>query len=250
MAGLRDRACNPSQRHQRRRTIYPSLRRICSKIVTDFHHFISAHAMPHPYQTLSNPTHFCYEEKRSRFLAFIFPVATKEEGFAHFESIRQKYPDARHHCWAYLLGDPEQALAAGFNDDGEPGGTAGKPMLNVLMQRKVGNVFAVVVRYFGGVKLGAGGLTRAYGQAISGALDVAEFKLVVQREQLIIEIGFSLEQKVRNLLQHQEVIVQEVQYSEASAILKCDCPANQIEFIKTLLLNQAAGKVKFVDAVN
>lgn len=206
--------------------------------------------MPRSYQTLSHPTHFIYEEKRSRFLAFIFPATSKEEGFAHFESIKQKYPDARHHCWAYLLGDPEQALAAGFNDDGEPGGTAGKPMLNVLMQRKVGDVFAVVVRYFGGVKLGAGGLTRAYGQAISGALDSAQVKLVVHREQLAIEVGFSLEQKVRNLLQHQEVVVQEVQYSEASAILKCDCPASQIEHIKTLLLDQTAGKVKFVDSVN
>ena len=203
--------------------------------------------MPHPYQTLCHPTHFLYEEKRSRFLALIFPITTKEEGFAHFESIKQKYPDARHHCWAYLVGDPEQALAAGFNDDGEPSGTAGKPMLNVLMQRKVGDVFAVVVRYFGGVKLGAGGLTRAYGQAISGALDAAEFKLVVHREQLIIETGFSLEQKVRNLLQHQEVAVKEVHYSEASAILKCACPTSQIEYIKVLLLEQTAGKVKFLD---
>jgi uncharacterized YigZ family protein len=203
--------------------------------------------MPNPFQTLAHPTHFCYEEKRSRFLTFIWPITTKEEGFAHFEAIKQEYPDARHHCWAYLLGDPEQALAAGFNDDGEPGGTAGKPMLNVLMQRKVGNVFAVVVRYFGGVKLGAGGLTRAYGQAISGALDAAEFKLVVHREQLIIEVGFSLEQKMRNLLQHQEVIVLEVHYSEASAILKCDCPSSQINSIKSLLLEQAAGKVRFLD---
>ena len=135
--------------------------------------------MPRPFQTLSHPTQFCYEEKRSRFFAFIWPVTSKDEGFAHFQTIKSQHPDARHHCWAYLIGDPEQALAAGFNDDGEPGGTAGKPMLNVLMQRKVGNVFAVVVRYFGGIKLGAGGLTRAYGQAVSRALDAAELQWVV-----------------------------------------------------------------------
>lgn len=203
--------------------------------------------MPNPYQTLSHPTHFCYEEKRSRFIAHLWPIKSKEEGFAHFESIKQEHPDARHHCWAYLLGDPGQAVAAGFNDDGEPGGTAGKPMLNVLMQRKVGNVFAVVVRYFGGIKLGAGGLTRAYGQAISGALDAAEFILVVPRGQLMVEVAFSLEQKVRNLLQHQDTAVMEVCYSEANAILTCDCPISQIEPIKSLLREQTAGKVNFLD---
>lgn len=203
--------------------------------------------MSHSYQTLLRPAEFCYEEKRSRFLAFIWPVATKEEGFAFFQEIKSQYPDARHHCWAYLLGNPEHALTAGFNDDGEPGGTAGKPMLNVLMQRKVGNVFAVVVRYFGGVKLGAGGLTRAYGQAISGALDAAEFTLVVPRQQLIIEVAFSLEQKIRNFVQQQDIAVVEVRYSETSAILTCDCPSRQIESIKPQLLEQAAGKVNFLE---
>lgn len=203
--------------------------------------------MTHAYQTLSRPTQFCYEEKRSRFLAFIWPITSKDQGFAFFQEIKSQYPDARHHCWAYLLGDPAQALTAGFNDDGEPGGTAGKPMLNVLMQRKVGDVFAMVVRYFGGIKLGAGGLTRAYGQAISGALDVAELKLVVPRQQLTIEVGFSLEQRARNLLQQQDVLVTEVRYSDVSAILTCDCPASQINSLKALLLDQTAGKVTFLE---
>jgi uncharacterized YigZ family protein len=159
--------------------------------------------MPRPFQTLTHPTHFCHEEKRRRFIAHLWPIKSKEEGFAHFEIIKQEHPEARHHCWAYVIGDPEQALAAGFNDDGEPGGTAGKPMLNVLMQRKVGNVFAVVVRYFGGIKLGAGGLTRAYGQAVSGALDAAELVMVVPTQAVSIQVEFALEQRVRNLLTQQ-----------------------------------------------
>src|SRR5688572_5195371 len=169
--------------------------------------------MPRPFQTLTHHTHFCHEEKRSRFIAHLWPIKSNEEGFKYFEVIKREHPDARHHCWAYVIGDPEQALAAGFNDDGEPGGTAGKPMLNVLMQRKVGNVFAVVVRYFGGIKLGAGGLTRAYGQAISGALDAAELRTVVPMQPLEITCDFALEQRVRNLLAQQQILVEETIYT-------------------------------------
>jgi len=201
--------------------------------------------MPRPFQTLSHPTQFCYEEKRSRFIAHLWPIKSKEEGFAHFEAIKQQHPDARHHCWAYVIGDPEQALAAGFNDDGEPGGTAGKPMLNVLMQRKVGNVFAVVVRYFGGIKLGAGGLTRAYGQAVSRALDAAELQWVVPTELLRIEIAFSLEQKIRNILQQQGVSVLDAHYKENHVQLVGDCPVDRLDAIKTLIQDSTSGKAEF-----
>lgn len=201
--------------------------------------------MTRPFQTLSHPTHFCHEEKRSRFLAFIWPVTSKEEGFAHFQAIKAQHPDARHHCWAYLIGDPEQALAAGFHDDGEPGGTAGKPMLNVLMQRKVGNVFAVVVRYFGGIKLGAGGLTRAYGQAVSRALDAAELRWIVATELLQIEVGFSLEQKIRNVLQQQNISVVDVRYTVSSVQICCECPTDRVGEIKGVVQELASGKVGF-----
>lgn len=201
--------------------------------------------MSRPYQTLSRPIEFCYEEKRSRFIAYILPIAAKEEGFAHFEVIKQQHPDARHHCSAYVIGDPEQATAAGFSDDGEPGGTAGKPMLNVLMQRKVGSVFAVVVRYFGGIKLGAGGLTRAYGQAVSRALDAGEFKWITPRQQLTIETDFSLEQKVRIFLQREDVVITDVRYGLESVTLVCDCAMDRIEPIKALLQEQTSGRTRY-----
>lgn len=152
------------------------------------------------YQSLAKTCEHTYEEKRSRFIAYIFPVSSKEDGFAHFSKLKTQYPDARHHCWAYLLGNPEQAQSAGFNDDGEPSGTAGKPMLNVLTQRKVGDVFAVVVRYFGGVKLGAGGLTRAYGQAVSRALDDADLITVEPMCTVLLSADFALENALRMAL--------------------------------------------------
>jgi uncharacterized YigZ family protein len=194
------------------------------------------------FQILAKPSEFCYEEKRSRFIAFLWPIETKEQGFIYFNAVKNEYPDARHYCWAYILGDPEQALSAGFNDDGEPGGTAGKPMLNVLFQRKIGNVFALVVRYFGGIKLGAGGLTRAYGQAVSGALDAAEFKWLVPSIQLEIEMDFALEQKVRNILSQHHIEIIQHQYN-SKVLLSCLCPIHLRQALEKSLNEQTSGRV-------
>lgn len=199
--------------------------------------------MSRDYQTLATPSEFIREDKRSRFCAFIYPITAKSEGFAYLESLKTAHPDARHHCWAYVLGDPEQAQSAGFNDDGEPGGTAGKPMLNVLLQRKVGDVFAVVVRYFGGVKLGAGGLTRAYGSAVSGALDCAQWHTVVAQQPLHIAIDFALEERVRNLLNKSGIRDIGVAYRE-QVTLSCQCPAAEFSELKSALSELTAGAAK------
>jgi uncharacterized YigZ family protein len=198
--------------------------------------------MSRPFQTLARPATFCYEEKRSRFIAYLWPIKSKDEGFVHFEAIKAEHPEARHHCWAYVIGDPEQALAAGFHDAGEPGGTAGKPMLNVLMQRKVGNVFAVVVRYFGGIKLGAGGLTRAYGQAVSRALDEAELCKVVPTQAVNIQVEFALEQRVRNILDQQDISILDAAYTD-KVVLLCECPMDFVAQLREILQEQTAGRV-------
>ena len=110
-------------------------------------------------------------EKKSRFIAHIAPAQTEEEAQAFIEKIKKQYWDARHNCWAYSIGEKQPALRC--SDDGEPSGTAGKPMLEVLTGQELHNVVAVVTRYFGGIKLGAGGLTRAYSQAVAEALKEA-----------------------------------------------------------------------------
>ena len=102
-----------------------------------------------------------YVVKRSRFIARVVPVNSRADVNAAVARAREDYPDARHHCWAYLLGPPGKAAGAGMSDDGEPAGTAGKPILNVLQHGHLGDVLVIVVRYFGGIKLGAGGLVRA-----------------------------------------------------------------------------------------
>ena len=138
------------------------------------------------YQTLAAPTRYSLEEKRSEFICHLFPVQKRETALVHLQKLKQDYPNARHYCWAYLIGDPKQPKTAAFNDDGEPAGTAGKPILHVLTQRGAGDTCAIVVRYFGGIKLGAGGLVRAYGQSVSLALDAAIWQDVVPKTTITI----------------------------------------------------------------
>ena len=107
-------------------------------------------------------------EKKSRFIAEVYPVADEEEAFAHLEEVKKRYWDARHHCWAYVIG--RNPASERMSDDGEPAGTAGKPILEVIRGRGLTNVFIVVTRYFGGTLLGTGGLVRAYTAAAAEGL--------------------------------------------------------------------------------
>ena len=108
------------------------------------------------------------EEKKSRFIANTLPISTQEEAIEFIEKIKKQYWDARHNCYAYVLGDRHEIQR--FSDDGEPGGTAGKPMLDVLLGEDIHNIVVVVTRYFGGTLLGTGGLVRAYSGATKEGL--------------------------------------------------------------------------------
>ena len=141
--------------------------------------------------------------KKSRFIGMVAPVEDHEQALAFITDTRSQYGDAGHVCWAYIIGDPANSSKTAFSDDGEPSGTAGRPILNVLQQNLLGNVVAVVIRYFGGIKLGAGGLTRAYSSTIAAAVQTLSTTEYVKRTQLLIELPYALEDFVRrNLAQH------------------------------------------------
>ncbi|WP_062266346.1 YigZ family protein [Endozoicomonas arenosclerae] len=140
------------------------------------------------------------EVKRSRFLAFMSRVTSRAEALSFQQSLKKQFPDASHHCLAFVAGPPEGNTVIGFDDDGEPGGTAGKPMLNVLQHRQIGEIAAVVVRYFGGIKLGAGGLVRAYGASVQAACEVLPVTLCVAMATGRAELDYSSEQPMRHLL--------------------------------------------------
>jgi uncharacterized YigZ family protein len=133
--------------------------------------------MKDTYLTITHLAEGIYKEKGSKFLSFALPVSSIEEAKAQVELYRKQFFDARHLCYAYRIG--EQEIAFRSNDDGEPSGTAGKPMLGQLLSRDLTNVLLIVVRYFGGVKLGTGGLIVAYRTAAADALDHCE---TIERE--------------------------------------------------------------------
>jgi len=122
------------------------------------------------YQAPAHRQQFELEIKRSRFITTIDAVDDKSAAKLFIQCMRDTYPDANHHCWAMVAGSPDDIYQQDQSDDGEPKGTAGKPMLNVLQHSNLGNTVVVVTRFFGGVKLGAGGLVRAYTQAVSSSL--------------------------------------------------------------------------------
>ena len=123
------------------------------------------------YKTIAAPSEGLYKEKGSKFLAFAYPVRTQEEIKGHLERLRKEYFDARHHCYAYILGPRKDAFRA--NDDGEPSGTGGRPIHGQLMSADLTDTLIVVVRYFGGILLGASGLANAYKAAARDAIDHA-----------------------------------------------------------------------------
>ena len=127
------------------------------------------------YYIPTAPSETEFTEKRSRFIGHVWPVNTEEEARSCVEAMKKRYHDARHNCWCYIL---RQGGVVRYSDDGEPQGTAGQPMLGVFQKESIENVCCVVTRYFGGVLLGAGGLTRAYGRSAKDALDAAGVSVV------------------------------------------------------------------------
>ncbi|GAA0798419.1 YigZ family protein [Psychrobacter piscatorii] len=166
------------------------------------------------YQTLKRAVTARLEIKKSEFIAYAYPVTSREEAMFHVEQLREQYPDARHFCWGYIIGDPDNTTSAGFDDDGEPSGTAGRPILNVLQHKSIGNVIIIVVRYFGGIKLGAGGLTRAYAGSAQAAVDEMTLNPYVPMAQIQILAEFATEAQCRYMIENLGGHIDDVAYSK------------------------------------
>ncbi|WP_104989542.1 YigZ family protein [Deinococcus sp. NW-56] len=142
-------------------------------------------ALPAPFTTLAGEHRHDAVIENSEFLAFAHRADTPEEALAHLAALRERYPGATHHCWAYRIGP-----AYRFSDDGEPGGTAGAPILRAIEGQGVDHVMVVVVRFYGGVKLGTGGLVRAYGGTAAECLRTAPRLEVRPRQPLTVRVPF------------------------------------------------------------
>ena len=186
------------------------------------------------YQTLQRAVTAQLEIKKSEFIAYAYPVHTREQAMFHVEQLKVKYPDARHWCWAYIIGDPDNTTSAGFDDDGEPSGTAGRPILNVLQHKSIGNIIIVVVRYFGGIKLGAGGLTRAYAGSAQAVVDQMTLQPYMPMTQVQILANFATESQCRYIVEDLSGTIDNVMYSQ-HVMLTATIAEHQIQDLKERL---------------
>lgn len=152
------------------------------------------------------------EEKKSRFIASLQFADSKAAAVDYFQSVRKTYPGASHYCSAFIIGNPESPDDAGCSDDGEPSGCAGKPMLNVLYHDRVGNVAVVVTRYYGGIKLGTGGLVRAYAGAVKAVLGEAVFADYVKKQMITLSFHYHYEGGVRHLIKKNQGTIADAVY--------------------------------------
>ena len=166
-----------------------------------------------PYKTLLTRASDEFIINKSRFIGYGAPAASEEEALGFLADVRSAHKDASHHCYAYIIGTNMGVMR--YSDDGEPGGTAGMPIIEVMKARQVTNACVVVVRYFGGVLLGAGGLTRAYSQGAATAINAAGVGEVSPTRRYLMEVPYPMLGRVEYLLKSLPVIVEDKQFSDA-----------------------------------
>ncbi len=188
------------------------------------------------------------EEKKSVFIANTAPVQTEEEALAFIESMKKKYWDARHNCYAYVLGEKAQIVR--FSDDGEPSGTAGKPILEVLLGMEVRNLVVVVTRYFGGTLLGTGGLVRAYTQATQAGMAESDIRTMRRGVVLNITTDYNGIGKIQYIMGRRKITIEAPEYTDVVS-LKVKIPYEEEEEVSKEITEATAGKAQIekVDSV-
>lgn len=164
------------------------------------------------YKTLMKRAEDAFIVNKSRFIGYGCPCQTEEEALAFLAEIRARHKDATHNCYAYIIGANMGVMR--YSDDGEPGGTAGMPIIEVMKARGITNCAVVVTRYFGGVLLGAGGLVRAYSQGAAAALNACGVGVMHPTARYLMEISYSMLNKMDHYLKSEPVIVEEKTYTD------------------------------------
>ena len=179
--------------------------------------------------------------RKSRFITALGHAPTPTAALDFVERIREAFPDATHHCWAYVAGPPGDTASIGLSDGGEPHGTAGRPMLTALLHGGVGEVVAVCARYYGGTKLGTGGLSRAYAGGVRLALETLPTVERVERAGLWIEVDYDALEPLRRLLREAEAIVEEEVFTQVVG-LRAAVPAGGVEDLARRVADLTRGK--------
>ena len=184
------------------------------------------------------------EVKRSRFITTIEATDTTAAALTFISRIKQEFPDASHNCWAYLIGPPGSTDRIGLSDDGEPHGVAGKPMLTTIQHGGIGDIAVVVTRYFGGTKLGKGGMVKAYTQAVKTALEQLKTAEKIAWVELSIKVNYQLLDSIERLLPEFEAILTDKQFAE-QICLRLKVPAENLTDLRTRLTDLSSGQIEF-----
>ncbi|MUK77192.1 YigZ family protein [Aliivibrio fischeri] len=197
-----------------------------------------------PYQVPKAMVVFEEEIKKSIFITYLARTSSVDDAKAFVAEIKAKHSGARHNCWGFVAGRPEDSMKWGFSDDGEPSGTAGKPILAQLSGSGIGEITAVVTRYYGGVRLGTGGLVKAYGGGVQQALKLIETEEKRITDTVILHCDYNLVSLVETLLSQFEGIQVDAQYSD-KVVMSVELEKRVIEEFKIAIINKSGAKIEF-----
>jgi uncharacterized YigZ family protein len=178
--------------------------------------------------------------QRSRFITTASRAERSGDAHEFVKRIGEEFPDATHNCWAFVAGPPGSTSHVGLSDDGEPHNTAGKPMLTTLLHSGVGEIVAVCTRYYGGIKLGTGGLSRAYSSGVKRILESLPTGPKIDRVPVEIVIGYENVSELRRIMTEMEVIVEDEEYREGVRVL-CAVPTDELEALSAAVANATSG---------
>ena len=188
-----------------------------------------------------------YTEKKSRFIGEIRPITSQEDAAAFLQETRKFHHDARHHCMAWILGDHGQTKHS--SDDGEPSGTAGRPILSVMENIPLTNAALIVTRYFGGTLLGTGGLVRAYTAAVKAALENAEIIEVIRGTELVIRVTYPQAGRLQYVFARENLPACEIEYGQ-DVIMHQFVPRQDVRRIRKLVIENTDGKAEFIEEID
>ena len=183
------------------------------------------------------------EIKKSRFITTIGRASSTDEAKTFIDDVSSKYSDASHNCYAFIAGDPEGTMEVGMSDDGEVPGTAAKPMMQLLKHRNIGEVVVVVTRYFGGTKLGTGGLVRAYSDSVQTAIEGLTLEERVEIKDGSLDFPYSNEGDIRHIFDELNVKIKDVSYTQ-NVTMKISAPEHNAEQLENRIADLTSGEVK------
>ena len=194
------------------------------------------------YKTIFEKGEFQQVINKSTFLGTVFHIESEEDALKYIQAEKKKHPDARHICWAYLLGEKKDIMR--YSDDGEPQGTAGQPILPVLVKKDITNVLVTVTRYFGGILLGAGGLTRAYSSSAAGAVDATSIKTMILSKIVRICLDYTTFNRLQKTIEKSDyILVDNIEYAE-NVILRLIVKEQDFERLSSFITQATGGKAQ------